>query len=196
MDIPSLLWKRGRPAGSAPRGYLPLHQWPSGSFTGQYQPVPFVLGFRAPCVGHCGVASAVGGLPWVCNHALACSTCTFTLAKSVPRKVTRTSCPLSLALSVMLTGASGSGELVSAGEVCTGGGVGWLGTSAWPLVPASSFALASAEARLYRPAAMRCLHHPLGALAKSLHSQAPFTTKYAVVPLDWLATLALPSARS
>ena len=38
--------------------YRALHQAPSASFTGQYQPLPLVLGFMAPCVGHCGVVSA------------------------------------------------------------------------------------------------------------------------------------------
>src|SRR3989442_11579928 len=41
---------------------------------------------------------------------------------------------------------------------------------------------------------MRCLHHPLGARGKSLHSEVPLHTTYSVVPLDCEATLALPSA--
>src|SRR5215470_15611871 len=43
---------------------------------------------------------------------------------------------------------------------------------------------------------MRCLHQPDGARGKSLHSHVPLHTTYWVVPLLWLATLALPSARS
>ena len=43
---------------------------------------------------------------------------------------------------------------------------------------------------------MRCLHQPLGALGKSLQVHSPLTTKYWVVPLLWLATLALPSGKS
>src|SRR5215467_3425044 len=45
-------------------------------------------------------------------------------------------------------------------------------------------------------AAILCLHQLLGALGKSLHWHSPLTTKYAVLPLLWLATLALPSACS
>src|SRR5262249_39639069 len=46
------------------------------------------------------------------------------------------------------------------------------------------------------PAAILCLHQFDGALGKSLHGHSPLTTKYAVLPLLWLATLALPSASS
>ena len=43
-------------------GYLRFvgHQESSSSLVGQYQPVPFVLAFMAPCVGHCGTVSAWG----------------------------------------------------------------------------------------------------------------------------------------
>src|SRR5712691_6526668 len=44
------------------------------------------------------------------------------------------------------------------------------------------------------PAAILCLHQPLGALGKSLHSHVPLHTTYCVVPLDCEATRALPSA--
>src|SRR6266567_4439317 len=46
------------------------------------------------------------------------------------------------------------------------------------------------------PAAIRCLHQPLGALGKSLHSHVPLHTTYSVVPLDCEATLALPPSNS
>src|SRR2546428_68440 len=46
------------------------------------------------------------------------------------------------------------------------------------------------------PAAILCLHHPLGALGKSLHSHVPLQTTYCVVPLDCEATRAVPSGSS
>src|SRR5439155_915443 len=55
---PSRKWGRARrpcPVGS----YLPLHQLPSANLVGQYHPLPLVLGFIGPCVGHRG-ASSVG----------------------------------------------------------------------------------------------------------------------------------------
>src|SRR5712691_8815266 len=123
----SLLWKWGKVC-TLPLGerYRPLHQAPSASFTGQYQPLPLVLGFIAPCVGHCGVSS-VGGRPLTSSHWLAASTWAWTLAKSTPRKVTMTSCPWIRPLSVMLTGASGNGAVGAAG--CAGGG--WLAPPGW-----------------------------------------------------------------
>src|SRR6516162_9199366 len=111
--------ERGAPLG----GHLPLHQEPSASLCGQYQPLPLVLGFMAPCVGHCGVVSAVCPR-WAWSHWLASSTCALTLAKSTPRKVTMTSWPCRVAFSVIDTGASGRG----AGEACVG--AGWLEASA------------------------------------------------------------------
>src|SRR6516165_7315664 len=100
-------------------GHWPLHQEPSASLCGQYQPLPLVLGFMAPCVGHCGVVS--GLCPrWAWSHWLASSTCALTLAKSTPRKVTMTSCPCRVALSVIDTGASGSGTVGAAGCACAG----------------------------------------------------------------------------
>src|ERR1700704_2985134 len=93
----------------------------------------------------------------------------------------------------MLTGASGRGA------VGTSAGVGGVGASGWLWL--APFGCARVRcirvvARFCMPAAMRCLHQPLVALGKSLHSQVPLTTKYCVVPLLWLATLALPSASS
>src|SRR6266545_2088324 len=66
-------------------------------------------------------------------------------------------------------GASGSGVLGTAGEACTA--VDSLAGAAWPLAGASSGARTRAATRLARPAAMRCLHQPDGALGKSLHSR-------------------------
>src|SRR4030095_16706400 len=97
--------ERGAPLG----GHVPLHHEPSASLCGQYQPLPLVLGFMAPCLGHCGVSSVVGPR-WAWSHWLASSTCALTLAKSTPRKVTMTSWPCRVTFSVMLTGASGSGS--------------------------------------------------------------------------------------
>src|SRR5215510_14031576 len=114
--------ERGAPLG----GHLPLHHEPSASLCGQYQPLPLVLGFMAPCLGHCGVVSALCP-PWAWSHWLASSTCDLTLAKSTPRKVTMTSWPCRVALSVILTGASGSGAVGASG--CAGGS--WLGGLAW-----------------------------------------------------------------
>src|SRR5262245_34203102 len=156
-------------------GHLPLHQEPSASLCGQYQPLPLVLVFMAPCVGHWGVSSAVCPR-WAWSHWLASSTCALTLAKSTPRKVTSTSCPCRVAFSVIDTGASGKG----AGEACVS--AGWLEASAWPLVPALSFFCISAVARFCMPAAMRCLHQPEGALGKSLHSEAIRESTSNVVP--------------
>ena len=118
-------------------GYLPLHQEPSASLCGQYQPLPLVLGFMPPCLGHCGVSSAVCPL-WAWSHWLASSTCALTLAKSTPRKVTRTSCPCRVAFRVIDTGASGRGVVGASG--CAG--VGWLAGLA-----VSSVALVSSCAR-------------------------------------------------
>src|SRR5207244_6433534 len=102
--------------------------------------------------------------------------------------------PLSSRWTLTLAGASGNGVVVTVGEAC--GKVGWLGAVAWPFAGASDCARARAATRLARPAAMRCLHQPLGARGKSLHSHVPLTTKYWVVPLLWLATLALPPSSS
>ena len=78
------------------------------------QPLPFLLGFIAPWSGHSGACGRVdGGGVWRWSHWLACSTCAWTLAKSWPRKVTSTSCPCSMAFSVILTGASGKGWLAA-----------------------------------------------------------------------------------
>src|SRR6266571_1411807 len=96
----------------------------------------------------------------------------------------------------MLTGASGRGVLGTAGGACGCVGAGGLGVWAWLPFRVSSFALASASARLWMAAAARCVHQPPSALAKSRHSHVPLHTAYAVVPLDWLATLALPSGNS
>src|SRR6266571_1473883 len=96
----------------------------------------------------------------------------------------------------MLTGASGRGVLGTAGGACGCVGAGGLGVWAWLPFRVSSLALASGSARLWMAAAARCLHQPPSALGKSRHSQVPLHTAYAVVPLDWLATLALPSANS
>ena len=110
--------------------YLPLHQ-PSG-VRWLYHVLPFLPWFSfsgTPCLGHCGAVSAVGPL-WVCSQVAAASTCALTLAKSVPRNVTMTSWPLSVAFSVIDTGASGSGTTGVSG--C----VGWLAASA--LQPAAA----------------------------------------------------------
>src|SRR6266446_7393612 len=89
-------------------GYRPLHQPLAVLWLYHMLPsLPWFSFIATLCLGHCGV-SAVGGPPCAWSHWLAASTCTLTLAKSVPRRVTRTSCPLSVAFSVMLTGASGS----------------------------------------------------------------------------------------
>src|SRR5438132_175743 len=60
-------------------------------------------------------------------------------------------------------------------------------------VAVSSFVFANGYARLAMAALRRCTHHPDGAKAKSEHGQVPFTTKYSVALLPWLATLAWPS---
>src|SRR3989442_6903170 len=52
-----------------------------------------------------------------------------------------------------------------------------LAAGAWSVAGASSGARTRAATRLARPAAMRCLHQPLGAFTKSRHSQVPLTTK-------------------
>src|SRR5207244_1747952 len=72
-------------------------------------------------------------------------------------------------------------------------GVGWLAGVAWLVVPASSLALANGYARLAIAALSLCLQKPCGALGKSGQLHVPFTTKYSVVPLRWLATVAVPS---
>src|SRR6266540_2069198 len=51
-DRPVATGSRGRARRPCPvGGYLLLHQRPSGSFAGQYQPLPLVLGFIGPSVG-------------------------------------------------------------------------------------------------------------------------------------------------
>src|SRR5712692_8755495 len=98
MFIPSLLWKRGRARRPCPvGGYLPLHQPSAVLWLYHVLPsFPWFSFIATPCVGHWGV-SAVGWPPCAWSHWLAASTCTLTLAKSVPRRVTRTSCPLRVA---------------------------------------------------------------------------------------------------
>jgi hypothetical protein len=58
-------------------------------------------GCPMPCVGACAGACTL-------SHSDARSTCALTLAKSIPRKVTMTSWPCRVALSVMLTGIYGA----------------------------------------------------------------------------------------
>src|SRR5207302_4180886 len=148
--------------------------------------------FIGPCVGHC-VGSSVG----LTTRGNRCSTASSRCSKrpsSLSRKVSCTWRPASSRWTLTLAGASGNGVVGTVGEAC--GKVGWLGAVAWPFAGASDCARARAATRLARPAAMRCLHQPLGARGKSLHSHVPLTTKYAVVPLDCEATLAVPSARS
>src|SRR5439155_9652903 len=130
------------PVGS----YLPLHQPSAALWLYHVLPsLPWFSFIGTPCLGHCGV-SAVAGPSCAWSHWLAASPCTLTLAKSVPRKVTSTSCPWRVALSVMLTGASGSGVVETVGEAC--GEVGWLGAVAWPFAGASSGARTRAATRL------------------------------------------------
>ena len=126
--------------------YLPLHQVPSAK-RWDHQERPFLWFWRicTPCLLHqpsgCPVP-CMGGCAGACtlSHSDACSTCALTLAKSVPRRVTRTSWPRRVAFSVIDTGASGSGAMGA--SHCAG----WLGGSAWPLVSAS-FALTNSCAR-------------------------------------------------
>src|SRR5262249_59710655 len=69
---------------------------------------------------------------------------------------------------------------------------GWL----VPLLVTSSCAsrcFANSCARRTIAALSLCLHRLWGALAKSIQSQRPFTTWYAVLPLDCEATRAVPS---
>src|SRR5438067_4360723 len=83
-----------------------------------------------------------------------------------------------------------------AGASGRGAGVGWVGGSAWAVGVAASFAVTSACARRAIAALRRCLQKPWGAFAKSLQSQWPLTMWYVVVPLDWEATRAVPSANT
>ena len=69
------------------------------------------LGSSVFCVGGCAGACTL-------SHSAACSTCTLTLAKSTPRKVTMTSWPCRVAFRVILTGASGNGAVGASG--CAG----------------------------------------------------------------------------
>src|SRR5262245_54205178 len=197
MVIPSLLWKRGRACTLPSGGYLPWHHPAAVLWDHQERPFLWFCVICTPCLLHqpsgCSVL-CVGACAGVCtlSHSDACSTCALTLAKSTPRKVTMTSWPCRVALSVMLTGASGSAVVGASG--CAGGG--WLGGSAWLVAGASSLALVSSCARLAIAALRRCLQKPCGALAKSLHSHVPLHTTYCVVPLLWLATVAVPSDNS
>src|SRR4029453_2639923 len=143
--------------------YRPLHQ-PSAVLCDHQERPSFWLGvICTPCLLHqpsgCPVL-CVGGCAGVCtlSHSDAASTWALTLAKSIPRNVTSTSCPCRVALSVMLTGASGSGAVGASG--CAG----WLGASVWPFVSAS-FALVSSCARRAIAALRRCLHNWCGAFS-------------------------------
>ena len=127
---------------------------------------------------------------WAWSHWLASSTCALTLAKSTPRKVTMTSWPCRVALSVMLTGASGSGAV---GAVWLRW---WLAGSVWPLVPASSFALVSSCARLAIAALDAMLAAAVWRLLIVAGSHSAVDDVVGVVPLLWLATFAVPSGNS
>jgi hypothetical protein len=139
--------------------YLPRHQRPSAVLC-EYHTWP-LRSYRlstALCAWQYGVSSLSGcvvrwaggcGGAWTLSHSDACSTCALTLAKSTPRKVTMTSWPCRVALSVMLTGASGSGA-VGAGDCASGSasaGAGAGAAAAWPLLAACSLALTSSCAR-------------------------------------------------
>src|SRR3989442_8884104 len=92
-------------------GYLPLHQPSTVLWLYHVRPsLPWFSFIGTPCVGHCGVSSAVCPL-WALSHWLASSTFALTLGNYIPRKATSTSFPCSMALIVMLTGASGTGAM-------------------------------------------------------------------------------------
>src|SRR5262245_4216242 len=107
---PSIV-RMGR-AGSAPPlpccPYFPLHQPSAVLCDNQERPSLWFCVILTVCLLH--QPSAAGGRAgvWMLSHSLACSTCALTLAKSVPRRVTSTSCPCRVAFRVIDTGASGS----------------------------------------------------------------------------------------
>src|SRR3989442_7664821 len=94
-------------------GYLPLHQPSTVLWLYHVRPsLPWFSFSGTPCLGHClAVSSALCPL-WALRHWLASSTCRLTLTKSTPRNVTITSCTCSIAFSVILTCASGTGAVV------------------------------------------------------------------------------------
>src|SRR5882724_5978959 len=148
-------WGRARrlcPVG----GYLLLHQRPSASLAGQYQPLPLVLGFIGPCVGHRGVVSSAD-LGATGNRCSTASRRCSNRPSSLSRSVSCTWRPASSTWTLTLAGASGSGVLGTAGEACVR--VGWLAA------PASSFALVSSCARLAIAALRRCLQKLWGAFS-------------------------------
>ena len=145
----------------------------------------------APCLGHCGVSSAVCPL-WAWSHWLASSTCALTLAKSTPRKVT-----------MHLMAVQGGFERDAHRCLWQGRrGSVWLrwcwlaGGSAWPLVAALQLLPWSAPwPASCNAAAMRCLHQ-LGRLREVLAVTVPLRHVLRGAVGLWLATLALPSASS
>src|SRR5262245_39209099 len=165
MVIPSLLWKRGRACTLPSGGYLPWHHPAAVLWDHQERPFLWFCVICTPCLLHqpsgCPVF-CVGGCAGACtlSHSDACSICALTLAKSTPRKVTMTSCPCRVALSVMLTGASGSDTM----GVSSCAGAGWVGDSAWPLV-STCVALVSSCARRTIAALRRCLQRLCGAFS-------------------------------
>jgi hypothetical protein len=171
MVIPCLLWKWGRACTLPGGGYLPLHQPSAVRWDHQERPSLWFCVICTLCLLHQPGRSQRSDCPVPCvgdwagactlSHWLASSTCALTLAKSVPRRVTMTSCPCRVALSVILTGASGNGTVGTSG--CAGGG--WLGGSAGLVAGASSLALVSSCARRAIAALRRCLQRLCGAFS-------------------------------
>src|SRR6266511_888506 len=194
--LPSSYGQDGQRRSSYPTlcCYLPLHQ-PSVVLWDHQLPCSLCWRFictscvlHQPSAGSCALSSSTGKR-WSNASNRASKRCS-----SLSRNVTCTVRPASMTWALALAGASGSGGVDVAGEAS--GSAGWLDGAVWPLVAASHCARTCAAARLAMLAAILCLHQLLGALAKSGQLHSPLTTKYFMVPLDWLATLALPSANS
>src|SRR6266446_234302 len=132
-------------------------------------PLPLVLGFIAPCVGHCGVSST--GFVATGKRCRMTSSRASNRPSSTSRKVSCTWRPASSRWTFTDAGASGKDAVGGSAGV----GAGAAGASPWPLVPAVRVRCIRAVARFCMPAAMRCLHQPEGALGKSLQSHVPLT---------------------
>src|SRR5712691_1639089 len=173
------------------RQYWPVASSFTGQY---HDPARFVLWcIRTPCAGHVGGPSTAGAgvdgagaLAVVIvrgYRARTASSRARTASSSVPRNVSCAWRPPIVMKQLTLAGASGSGGAGTAGEaagwpvVASGAGddpgvvpasarsiCAVVGAGAWPLAGASSGARTRAVTRLARPAAMRCLHQPEGAL--------------------------------
>ncbi len=122
-------WAQKSPQALRPGGlpYLPLHQPSAVLWLYHVLPsLPWFSFIATPCLGQCGVSSV--GLTTRGNRWSTASRRCSKRPSSLSRNVSCTWRPLSSRCTLIDAGASGNGEVGTAGEAC-----GSAGGSAWPL---------------------------------------------------------------